>query len=75
MIGVLLLVIPGIYFLVRAIYADSIAVAENAHGPTAIRRSFELTRGRFGESFLIAMIVWSSYVLAAMAWCAIVIPG
>ncbi len=74
-IGVLLLVIPGIYFLVRAIYADSIAVAENTHGPTAIRRSFELTRGRFGESFLIAVVVWSSYVLAAMAWCAIVIPA
>ncbi len=73
-LGLFLLVVPGVYFLVRAIYADVVAVTENVHGPTAIQRSFELTKGRFGETFLIALKIWGVYLLAFVAYSVLIIP-
>ena len=69
--GLILLVIPGIYFMVRAVYADVIAVSEQAHGPTAIRRSFELTKGRFWETFAVCLTIMGVYAATLIAFGAI----
>jgi len=61
-LGICLFVLPGVYFWVRTIYTDVIAVTENAHGPTAIRRSFDLTRGRFAEHLGKMLMICGAYV-------------
>ncbi len=73
-LGLLLLVVPGIWFIVRTLYIDAIAVAEKVHGPTAIRRSFELTRGRFGESFVVALLALAILLLTLMAFVIVYLP-
>jgi hypothetical protein len=54
-LGLLLLVIPGIYVLVRLCLAEPIAVCEQLSGRDALRRSFELTQGRFWEIFRLGL--------------------
>ncbi|MEM9367797.1 MAG: hypothetical protein AAGD07_17535 [Planctomycetota bacterium] len=62
-VGLVCLVVPGVWFGVRAILAFSIAIDANVHGPTAIRRSFELTRGRFWEAAGYAAAVSTAILL------------
>lgn len=47
--GLLLLLIPGIYLMVRLLLVGPITVCEGISGASAIRRSFTLTEGRFYE--------------------------
>ncbi len=63
-LGLLVLIVPGIYVAIRGFYTLTIAAAEEVHGPTAIRRSFELTEDRWLETFVRAIIVGGVYVLA-----------
>ncbi len=44
-LGLVLLIIPGIYLLVRLALVEPVAVCERISGSTAMRRSFELTKG------------------------------
>src|SRR5439155_4315972 len=54
-VGLLLLVIPGIYLLVRLALVEPIVVCERVSGSTAMRRSFDLTRGRFWQVFRLGL--------------------
>ncbi|HSI09626.1 MAG: glycerophosphoryl diester phosphodiesterase membrane domain-containing protein [Rariglobus sp.] len=56
LVGLLLLVIPGIYLGTRWAFAESIVIAEDVSGPTALRRSFDLTRGRFWPVFWLIVL-------------------
>jgi hypothetical protein len=69
-LGLLLLIIPGIYLLVRLALVEPVAVCERVSGPTAMRRSFELTKGRFWQVLLLGL-AFGAMMIAALA-CVIV---
>ncbi|MEM8913629.1 MAG: glycerophosphoryl diester phosphodiesterase membrane domain-containing protein [Planctomycetota bacterium] len=75
LLGLILCVLPGLYFAVRSIYALPICIAERVHGPAAISRSFELTRGRFEESFWYAASMIVAYVAAMIVYGMIAIAA
>ncbi len=54
LIGLFALVIPGVYFLVRSVLAESVTVIEHANGTDSIRRSFDLTVGQFWRYFVLS---------------------
>ena len=54
-LGCLLLFAPGLYLMIRLALVESIAVCEHVSGSTAMRRSFELTRGRVWKLFLLGV--------------------
>jgi hypothetical protein len=64
--GLLVLIVPGIYLMVRLALVEPVAVCERVSGTTAMRRSFELTRGRFWQVFLLGLI-FGGVFFAAMA--------
>jgi hypothetical protein len=47
LLGILLLVVPGLYWFVRLSLVEQVVVCEHISGPQAIKRSFELTEGHF----------------------------
>lgn len=69
-LGFLLLIIPGFYLLVRLALVEPIAVCERVSGSEAMRRSFELTKGRFGQVFLLGL-AFGAVIITALA-CVIV---
>jgi len=71
-LGLLLLIIPGLYLLVRLALVEPVAVCERVSGSTAMRRSFELTRGRFWQVFLLGL-AFGAVIIAAMA-CVVLPP-
>ncbi|MGB7346488.1 MAG: hypothetical protein WBD20_19870 [Pirellulaceae bacterium] len=73
-IGLVLLIIPGIYIAVRGFYCMTIAAAEEVHGPTAINRSFALTQRRFGETFVRGLVVIGIYFVVSVAMMMVMIP-
>lgn len=73
-LGLVLLVLPGLFFFVRCIYAESVALRENLHGPSAIRRSIELSRGRFFEAFAYAMVTLGVYFVSSLVFFIAYLP-
>ncbi|NNE00252.1 MAG: hypothetical protein HKN47_23275 [Pirellulaceae bacterium] len=71
--GLIAFIFPGIYFWVRAVYCDAIAVNEAVHGPTAVQRSFQITKGRFGDTFVVALVITGVYLVSAIAFTAILV--
>lgn len=58
MIGMtLLLIVPGIWFMLGATLVSQVMVIERRFGMTAIRRSLELMKGNRGRAFLIMVLV------------------
>jgi hypothetical protein len=55
--GGILIVIFVSYWLVRLAVVEQVAFCEHVSGVTAMRRSFELTRGRFWQVFLLWLVV------------------
>jgi hypothetical protein len=55
LIGLLLLIVPGIYLLTRLAFVDTVAVVESSTGTMAMKRSFDLTEGRFWKTFLFSI--------------------
>jgi hypothetical protein len=55
-LGLLLLIIPGLYLGVRLCLAESIIVTEQTSGVDALKRSFELTKNRFWMTFRVLLI-------------------
>jgi hypothetical protein len=45
-LGFLLLVLPGVWLMVRSVFAAAVVTLEGRSGRAAIRRSFDLTRGQ-----------------------------
>jgi hypothetical protein len=52
LIGFLLLILPGLYVAIRFSLSESIVLAEDKSGAAAARRSYNLTKQRFGEILL-----------------------
>lgn len=66
-VGMLAFILPGLYLAVRLSLSDSVVLNEGEWGTSAIRRSFELTSGRFwplavlcGLLILLSIVAWSS---------------
>jgi Membrane domain of glycerophosphoryl diester phosphodiesterase len=68
-LGLLLLVIPGIYLSVRLALVESVAVCERVSGSAAMRRSFELTKGRFWDILLLGLVFGA--IMCAAVICVI----
>ena len=68
-LGVMLLVIPGIYLFVRLAFIEQVAVCERVYGVAAMRRSFELTERRFWQVFLLQLVVMAMQVAAGVCVC------
>ena len=75
--GMLLLVLPGLWFVIRALFASTIVALEGRRNVDAIKRSFALTKGQAWRltgltllpsllAFTLAMLVGTLVVLAGM---------
>jgi len=68
-IGMVALVIPGTYFGVRSMLAESVTVIEHANSTHSIQRSFELTLGQFWRYFFLSAVsVVFLLVVGAGGW-------
>lgn len=56
-LGLALLVVPGIYVLVKGFLVTPIAVVEGAGGADALRRSWSLTDGRWWRTLALIVVV------------------
>ena len=54
-IGLVLLIVPGIYIGLRLVFAPQIIVEENAGAIASLRRSWEITRGATGQVFKLVL--------------------
>ena len=64
----LLLVLPGIYAYTRLCLVGTVVVAEGLSGTQALQRSFELTRGRFWQTFRLGVILILIMFVPAIFW-------
>lgn len=68
MLGLLLLIIPGIYLALRYYLVQQVVVLEHTNGSVAMKRSGELMKGSYGIAFVLGFALWIlSSVLPAMA--------
>lgn len=71
-LGLLLLVIPGIYLAVRLSLAGNIAILEGSSGSRAMGRSLELTKGHFWLVFRLGLIL---LLLLLLVTAAVIVPA
>jgi hypothetical protein len=69
--GLLLFVIPGIFFAIRFLFGVPAVVLEKEHGAEALRRSWTLTAGSFWRVFGIVLLV---AILVAIASSIVTVP-
>ncbi len=76
-LGCLLLVVPGVWLLVRLSFVEPVAVLERLSGTDAMRRSFALTKGRFWLMVRLGLATFAVSALPGFALVAAVgfIPG
>ena len=75
-VGLLLLIVPGVYLLVRLSLVEPVAVQERISGSAAMRRSFALTDGRFWLVFRLGLALLGVYVLPiALIMATAFVPG
>jgi Membrane domain of glycerophosphoryl diester phosphodiesterase len=55
-LGLLALIVPGVYLAVRWFFVPQTVVLERARGPEALRRSAELVQGRWWRTFGIVLV-------------------
>lgn len=72
LVGLVLLIIPGIIALVRLSVAPAALVVEGASGSTALRRSWRLTKGAFWRTLGILVL---SGIVAGIVSSILSIPG
>ncbi len=70
-LGLILLIIPGLYLLVRLALVEPVVVCERVSGSTAMRRSFELTRGRFWQ---VVLLVLASGAIIIVPMACVILP-
>ncbi len=73
-LGLIVLVVPGVIFAVRGLYAVNIAAVEDVYGPTAITRSFAITKGRFWETMQRSLVITCFYLLVLLVYACIAVP-
>ena len=64
-LGFLLLILPGIYLMLKYALAVPAAVLEDVNSSTALDRSSTLTEGTMGRIFLVFVLVWVLSLVAA----------
>jgi hypothetical protein len=55
-LGLILLIIPGIYLAVRLLFVPQSVVIDNASGPDALRHSWDVSRGFWWRTFLVILL-------------------
>lgn len=70
--GLLLLIVPGVFLLVRFCFAESVAVVEHTSGTDALARSFEITKGRFWQTLGFCLVVALLIVVPVIV---VILPG
>ena len=63
-IGFVFLIVPGIFLLVKYSLALPLYVMENISVPTALSRSFQMTKGKFWTIFGTVFVLWMVIILA-----------
>jgi hypothetical protein len=75
-LGFLLLLVPGLYLLVRLSLVEAVTVQERISGVAAMRRSFSLTDGRFWLVFRLGAALLGMFILPMVLIMAIaIVPG
>ncbi|HXE75991.1 MAG TPA: hypothetical protein VNN18_10200 [Candidatus Xenobia bacterium] len=80
-VGIILLIVPGIWFALRAAVSIPVAIIEDLQAGDAVRRSMELTKGFTGRvalifllmliiSWVAAFVLQFPFMLAAFAYAA-----
>lgn len=64
-VGLVALIVPGVFLAVRWFFVPQTVVVENARGPAALRRSGDLVDGHW----------WRTFGLVVLANVAIILPG
>lgn len=66
--GFLLLIIPGVYLLVRLSLVEPVAVQERISGRAAMRRSFALTEERFWFVFRLGLVLLGLLIFSVVVF-------
>ncbi|MES2522982.1 MAG: hypothetical protein V4617_09815 [Gemmatimonadota bacterium] len=66
MFGLFLLIVPGVYLYTRLFAVPQIVVLEGKGPMEAISRSWALTRGRAGHTFLTLLLVYGIYMVLSL---------
>jgi hypothetical protein len=69
-LGLLLLVIPGVYLFVRWFFVPQAVVIEGARGPEALTRSSAVVQGFWWRTFGLVVVVYLAAVLPAIVFTA-----
>lgn len=70
-LGFILLIIPGLYLMIRLTLVDVVTVMEKQSGTESLSRSFELTKPHFGFTFLMCCFF---FFVAIAFMCLIIGP-
>lgn len=65
MAGFLLLIVPGVIFLLWYFLAIQVVVLEGLSGQAALKRSRQLMKGNIGTAFALGLLVWVITVCAS----------
>jgi membrane-anchored glycerophosphoryl diester phosphodiesterase (GDPDase) len=65
-VGLLLLIVPGVYVMCRLIVGIPVALLENLGARTALERSWQLTKDSAGRAFLIFLLYFALSMAATM---------
>lgn len=72
LLGFIFLVVPGVFLMVRFSLVEPVTVQERISGLAAMRRSYDLTAGRFWLVFRLALALAAILVLPLLA---VALPG
>ncbi len=65
-VGLILLIIPGIYFMIKYILATTVVVLENIWGRDALKRGGELVKGYYGRVFGVYFLFFGALIIVYM---------
>ena len=66
LLGLFMLVLPGVWIAVKLIFADYLVVLRQQQPVEALRESFRLTTGHFWNIVLLMVLAWLPVVVAAL---------
>ena len=67
-LGLVLLIVPGVYVGLRWVFAPQLIVEENAGALSSLRRSWEITRGTTGQVFKLVLAGCGIMLLGHLAF-------
>ncbi|MCK6526311.1 hypothetical protein L6R50_01690 [Myxococcota bacterium] len=74
-IGLLLLVLPGIYLMIRLFYVPALVMVEGADGVEALRESWRRTEGRELDVLLFGLLGFGAMIAGVLLCCVGTIPA